>query len=368
MRITETIKSPTKVVVTKYAPGLLIDFEEPTPRTDLDEVRRTFHSSEWDGLSRDALIRRASQFLEDLGLIRCPEDFEKSLAVFTGCDEFASALEKALSILPPGGSVPASITEQIRMLFARTGLLDRSLHHPTRLYCHVPNELTTVPADGTHFGYVLDGEANHVETSDGRRYPLFRGTYFSIPGAVSLYGDGRIVIVTRLGYSGLFTLGGEVSDWGRLSYIDGCSDTPLIQPPRKGDPCFNALFFPPSTTQTQHYHPSIRAGIVFHGEGTCVTPQGRFPLLAGNIFLLPPETWHYFETPVVTVPGRSALRIVTYHPDSDCGPTDEDHPMVNRTFCGYVERLMSCARSSGVPTGKGHDHNTQTEGHAPSPN
>jgi hypothetical protein len=30
------------------------------------------------------------------------------------------------------------------------------------------------------------------------------------------------------------------------------------------------------------------------------------------------------------------LRVIAYHPDSDFGPTHEDHPMINRTMVGGV--------------------------------
>jgi hypothetical protein len=35
-----------------------------------------------------------------------------------------------------------------------------------------------------------------------------------------------------------------------------------------------------------------------------------------------------------TVPGRT-MEIVAYHPDSDWGPTDTDHPMLNRTYINH---------------------------------
>jgi hypothetical protein len=30
------------------------------------------------------------------------------------------------------------------------------------------------------------------------------------------------------------------------------------------------------------------------------------------------------------------MRVVAYHPDSDFGPQDEDHPMINRTIVDGV--------------------------------
>lgn len=37
-----------------------------------------------------------------------------------------------------------------------------------------------------------------------------------------------------------------------------------------------------------------------------------------------------------TEAAADALKIVVYHPDSDFGPTDEAHPMVNRTIINGV--------------------------------
>ncbi|MBL4846693.1 MAG: AraC family ligand binding domain-containing protein [Planctomycetes bacterium] len=118
----------------------------------------------------------------------------------------------------------------------------------------------------------------------------------------------------------------------------------LVPPARLGAPCFNALYFPAETRQTQHTHPSLRAGIVVSGEGVCKTPNGDHALVPGRIFFLPPETWHAFHT------GddggqRSALTVIAFHPDSDFGPTDDDHPMLNRTYFQFLHRLRSSLRT-----------------------
>ena len=113
---------------------------------------------------------------------------------------------------------------------------------------------------------------------------------------------------------------------GRLRYIDGCSDTLLACPPLLGDPCLNHLHFPKGTLQTQHTHPSVRLGVVARGEGACETPDGTTPLVSGLIFAIPAGGEHGFLT------ADSSMDVVAYHPDSDWGPTDEDHPMLNRTW------------------------------------
>ena len=62
------------------------------------------------------------------------------------------------------------------------------------------------------------------------------------------------------------------------------------------------------------------------GEGRCETETGAEPLRPGSVFLIPAGVRHSFHT------GDDQLLIVAYHPDSDFGPTDEDHPMINRTL------------------------------------
>lgn len=74
----------------------------------------------------------------------------------------------------------------------------------------------------------------------------------------------------RANWCGLSLLGGPVEHKGRLRYIDQCSDTALIQPVRRGNPCLNLLYFPAGVYQTAHTHPSDRLGLVPSGRGTCI--------------------------------------------------------------------------------------------------
>jgi hypothetical protein len=37
--------------------------------------------------------------------------------------------------------------------------------------------------------------------------------------------------------------------------------------------------------------------------------------------------------------------VLAFHPDSDFGPTDEDHPMLNRTYFYFLHRLRSALRT-----------------------
>ena len=58
-----------------------------------------------------------------------------------------------------------------------------------------------------------------------------------------LKNNSKMFAIIRYGYQGL-DLVGKVEPTGRLAYIDGCTDTLLISPPRKGDACLNHLHFP----------------------------------------------------------------------------------------------------------------------------
>ena len=197
---------------------------------------------------------------------------------------------------------------------------------PTAFYAWNQKTLK-LGANGTHFGYVSTGEA-FLQTESGN-FTLKEKMFFAVPNNLQIIG-GKGIIVTRIGYNGMFSIGGAIENEGRLRYIDGCRDTLLIPPLLKGDPCLNALYFPKSITQTPHTHPSVRVGIVAKGNGECVTPNRIFPLETGNAFIIAPEALHSFNT------YEDEMVVIAYHPDSDFGATHEDHPMVNRTMVSGV--------------------------------
>lgn len=194
---------------------------------------------------------------------------------------------------------------------------------------------------GTYFVYVYMGAANWNGDN-----VLKRGMYGCFTDGYMIFGEGtRAIIIHTVGYNGLTHIGGAIEKRGRLRYIDGCTDTLLIPPVKLGDPCLNYLHFPTATRQTQHTHPSDRIGIVVRGQGFCDTPFGSSPMWAGQVFIIHPETGakalgkdnhyhrvglHSFRTDV------DELAIVAFHPDSDWGATDEDHPMLNRTYVDGV--------------------------------
>jgi hypothetical protein len=187
-----------------------------------------------------------------------------------------------------------------------------------------------LPPTGTHFGFVHAGPAD-LSCSVGL-FRLQSGMYFAVPGATRLSG-GAGVVITREGFHGFLHIGGPIEESGRLRYIDGCSDSLLIAPVMCGDPCLNLLHIPPNTHQTAHTHPSVRVGLVAQGSGECLVSAGRFALRAGLGFVIAPDSLHSFHT------GSEPLLVVAYHPDSDFGPTDECHPMINRTIVSGTTRI-----------------------------
>ena len=184
-----------------------------------------------------------------------------------------------------------------------------------------------VPTEGTHFGFVTHGPTE-LSCLAGR-FTLDSGMYFRVPGECQLTG-GTGILSTRCDDTGLFCLGGPIEHTGRLRYIDGCSDTLLISPVVCGDPCLNLLYIPAHTRQTAHVHPTLRAGVIVTGTGQCCTPNGSTELYPGLAFVIPPDREHSFHT------SDDSLLVVAWHPDSDTGPTHDDHPMVNRTIVDGV--------------------------------
>lgn len=217
--------------------------------------------------------------------------------------------------------------------------------------------------DVTVFGY---SPGRTVLTRGASSYGLAAGGFFALTGEFHASADGGLWIVEKSGYRGMCVVG-EMEPRGRLTYIDGCSDSMLVPPPRLGDPVLNHLHFPAGVVQTQHTHPSIRMGYVARGTGFAWRgasgskmdageavnryaqhiedgkPEHEALKLAleqsvkagdlewghvlheGGMFLLPEHELHSFCT------LGTGMDIVAWHPDSDWGPTDEVHPMLNRT-------------------------------------
>lgn len=166
-----------------------------------------------------------------------------------------------------------------------------------------------------------------------KTHKLDAGQYFSFfikEEGFKAETDDKLMLVVRLGYKPQNTTG-WVEEQGRLVYIDGCSDSLLIYPPRQGDPSLNLLYFPPGIEQTAHTHPSIRLGCVIEGHGHAdVWKDGKkesIPLQKGKMFCLEESELHRFRT----AEGQP-MTVIAWHPDGDWGPTDHNHTMLNRTY------------------------------------
>ena len=200
---------------------------------------------------------------------------------------------------------------------------------PTHVYGFHDDTLE-LPANATHYGMVTEGGGILHDRSD--RFRLREGMFFVMPGACRLAAPGgRGLVISRLGYHGLRQVGGPIEAEGRLRYIDGCTDTLLVCPPRLGEPCLNHLHIPPHTAQTQHTHPSERIGVILRGRGECRVPSQDgadivYPLSPGMGWRIPTGAKHSFFT------TDESLDVIAWHPDSDFGPTDGNHPMINRTI------------------------------------
>lgn len=212
--------------------------------------------------------------------------------------------------------------------------LDRQ--HPSYLSALVGTDPAMLPAGDTHFGYVHAGAVRvlHGGLPD---VVLRAGTPFCLPGMARLVGlkpDTRVALISREGWQGMPMIGGFIENRGRLRYIDGCTDSLLIPPVKLGDPCLNLLHFPAGIEQTMHTHPSDRIGVILSGRGVCRAVndgvEERIQLEPGMLFCIHAGGEHAFST------DDDELRVLAYHPDSDFGPTDEAHPMLNRTIIDGV--------------------------------
>lgn len=178
---------------------------------------------------------------------------------------------------------------------------------------------------GTHFGFVYQGHP--LLLCNAEPYRLHPGMYFCLPGAGQIQSEGSTgLVVTCPNYRGLFSLGGPIEQTGRFAYIDGGTNTLLIPPIHQGDPCFNALYFPPRCDQTLHSHPSYRLGLVISGSGECETPEGVVGFQAGQVIWIPAQHLHKFRT------TTQSLTLVMFHPDSEVGFGHRNNPMLNRTL------------------------------------
>ena len=188
----------------------------------------------------------------------------------------------------------------------------------------IQNRRLQLPA-GTNSILCLSGV---VRLTDGHGLvTITQGMYAVIPSDCSLETENGLAVAIHFPEAhGFRQFGGPIESTGRLTYIDGCTDTLLVCPPRLGAPCLNHLHIPARTDQSFHTHPSDRLGAILSGNGWCDTPNGTFELAAGVAWYIPTGCEHRFRT------GSASLDVIAWHPDSDFGPTDDNHPMINRTI------------------------------------
>lgn len=190
---------------------------------------------------------------------------------------------------------------------------------------HSDNPMIYLKPTGACFGFVLTGALN------AEKFFVNAGHWFTTTNGLeaTMSSGTLLLVVQRTGFVGMEVIG-LLEAHGRLKYIDGAMDSILFGPIKKGDPIINALYMPPGIHQTMHTHPSTRCGVIIEGEAQAETRQGAHPLKPGMVFYLPANGWHKFRTDI----SGKKLTLFAYHPDSDFGPSDEDHPMLNRTMVG----------------------------------
>ena len=195
-------------------------------------------------------------------------------------------------------------------------------------------QIRQLPVSSTFYGYVFKGnvQAGNLTASTGQ-YFCFTATPDSNFLDINVFKETNFFMIERIGFKGQNQVGGPLEETGRLVYIDGCSDSLIIYPPRLGDPSLNYLFFPEKIEQTFHIHPSYRLGVVIDGEGQSdyfenSTEEKHLQLKKGVVFYLPKMEKHRFKT------FDKTLKIIAFHPDGDWGPTDHNHTMLNRTYIG----------------------------------
>lgn len=182
------------------------------------------------------------------------------------------------------------------------------------------------------YGFVISGDATATFANNSKRL-LTQGDYFCLSGNGLVFNVGvnsSIAFFTRYGFKGQNQIGGPIEKSGRLVYIDNCSDSLLVYPPRQGDPSMSHLHFPQGISQSFHIHPSIRLGLVVAGGGysdvNCSGEISEIELKQGMVFCLVEREEHRFRTLGLE------MDVIAFHPDGDWGPTDHNHTMLNRTY------------------------------------
>lgn len=192
----------------------------------------------------------------------------------------------------------------------------------------------SIPEYASCYGYVIEGSFSAALAEGDTRF-VDKEKYFCLTSrgcelSLSFNTNTQVALFVRYGFKGQNQIGGPVEESGRLVYIDNCSDSLLVYPPRLGDPSLNHLHFPKKIDQSFHIHPSVRLGVVLSGKGISdvKTSDGvkSIDLVPGVVFVLEERETHRFKT------NDSVMNVIAFHPDGDWGPTDHNHTMLNRTY------------------------------------
>lgn len=178
--------------------------------------------------------------------------------------------------------------------------------------------------NGTYFILSLASELQSTTFSAN-------GCYAAMIQQGTIKGQALSILMSGIHRNNLRVTSVDPTCLGNLSYIDGCSNSNLIDPDRNGDPCVNYLYFPTGIDQSFHVHPSERIGCVIAGRGQAefYDHNGQLQsveLNCGDTFVLNRFCRHRFRT------EDSAMSILAFHPDSDDGPNDQQNPMKTRTY------------------------------------
>jgi quercetin dioxygenase-like cupin family protein len=205
----------------------------------------------------------------------------------------------------------------------RTGLLFQFPHAGNclvRCYGVTPNFRLTLEHGYSHYGFVLDGQATLMST--GRWRGLYAGDCFSIKGTGAVFSNGNVFVVSQEAQSALPTVCGPLEPTGRFPYEQGVTTTLIVPPVKAGDPCLNHIHFAPNTPQVMHTHDSLRIGVTYRGQGELVADNGSVvQMTSGKVFVIKPHALHAMRT------LGHELDVVSFHPDSASGFTDENNPM-----------------------------------------
>lgn len=193
-----------------------------------------------------------------------------------------------------------------------------------------PSIRISTPEDriATHFGFAV---APVTLLTEQHAYTVPAGSWFVVPGMLTINGGRGLVVTLHGGAFGLNCLGGPVEKQGRRRSADGCSFTRLYAPPYPGDPVLDLLCVPAALQQDFRKYSSARVGIVASGEGKLLIggtgehAGDAIEILAGQCYVVPPGVEYCLHS------ETELLQVVEWAPDSEAGilelaPSLQAHP------------------------------------------